>query len=49
MMIRSWAAAIMMAILAIALASCGGTAEGLAPVTGKVVVNGQPAAGAVLS
>jgi len=48
-MIRSRVAAIMMPILALSLASCGDRGEGLAPVTGKVVVNGQPAAGAVLS
>jgi hypothetical protein len=34
--------------LALALASCGGTGEGLAPLTGKVVCDGQPAAGAIL-
>src|SRR5271166_1754342 len=29
--------------------SCGGTAAGLSSVSGKLVCNGQPAAGAVLS
>ncbi len=43
---RSRVAAIVMPILA--LASCAGTGEGLAPVTGKVVCDGQPAAGAIL-
>jgi hypothetical protein len=43
------------AIMAVAVAalgwlciSCGGTAPGLSSVTGKVVCNGQPAAGAVV-
>jgi hypothetical protein len=35
--------------LALTLTSCGGTAEGLAPATGKVTCDGQPAVGAVLS
>jgi hypothetical protein len=35
-------------MLALTLASCGGTGEGLAPVTGKVVCDGQPAAGAIV-
>ncbi len=47
-MIRSRVAAVVVPALALALPSCGGTAEGLAPVTGKVVCDGQPAAGAVV-
>jgi hypothetical protein len=35
-------------MLALALASCSGTAEGLASATGKVVRDGQPAARALL-
>jgi hypothetical protein len=30
------------------MASCGGTGEGLSSVTGKIVCDGQPAAGAIL-
>ncbi len=48
MMIRFRVAVIVVPALALTLASCGGTAEGLAPVTGKVVCDGQPAAGAIL-
>jgi hypothetical protein len=47
-MMRSRVAAILIAIPALVLASCTGTAEGLASVTGKVVCDGQPAAGAIL-
>jgi hypothetical protein len=47
-MVRSRIALIVVPIMALALASCSGTAEGLAPVTGKVVCDGQPAAGAIL-
>jgi hypothetical protein len=47
-MIRWRVGVIMMPALALTLASCGGTAEGLSPVTGKVVCDGQPAAGAIL-
>jgi hypothetical protein len=36
------------AALALPCVSCNGTAEGLSEVTGKVMCNGQPAAGAVL-
>jgi hypothetical protein len=36
------------AALAGSCVSCTGTAEGLSPVSGKVLCNGQPAAGAVL-
>jgi hypothetical protein len=36
------------AALAWSCVSCTGTAEGLSPVSGKVLCNGQPAAGAVL-
>jgi hypothetical protein len=36
------------AALAWSCVSCSGTAEGLSPVRGKVLCNGQPAAGAVL-
>jgi hypothetical protein len=48
-MIRSRMAAIVTPALALTLASCTGPAEGLVPVTGKLVCDGQPAAGAVLS
>jgi hypothetical protein len=41
-------AAIPCALLAISCASCSGTAEGLSQVNGKVLSQGQPAAGAVL-
>ncbi len=37
------------AALGIMCVSCGGTAAGLSSVSGKLVCNGQPAAGAVLS
>ena len=47
-MIRSRILVIVAAALALMLTSCGGTAEGLEPVTGKVVCDGQPAAGAIL-
>jgi hypothetical protein len=36
------------AALAWSCVSCSGTAEGLSPVSGKILCNGQPAAGAVL-
>jgi hypothetical protein len=48
MTIRRRILVVAMPIVALTLPSCGGTAEGLAPVTGKVVCDGQPAAGAVL-
>jgi hypothetical protein len=41
-------AVVVVPALALVLPSCGGTAEGLAPVTGEVVCDGQPAAGAIL-
>ncbi len=47
-MIRFRVAVIVVPALALTLASCGGTAEGLASVSGKVVCDGQPAAGAIL-
>jgi hypothetical protein len=47
-MMRSRVAVVVVPALALVLPSCGGTAEGLAPVTGKVVCDGQPAAGAIL-
>ncbi len=47
-MIRSRVAVIVLPALALMLSSCGGTAEGLASATGKVVCDGQPAAGAIL-
>ena len=47
-MFRSRVIVVVVPALALTLASCGGTAEGLAPVTGKVVCDGQPAAGAIL-
>ena len=34
--------------LALVLPSCSGTGEGLVPVSGKLVCDGQPAAGAIL-
>jgi prepilin-type processing-associated H-X9-DG protein len=37
-----------MPALALTLGACGGAAEGLSSVTGKIVCDGQPAAGAVL-
>jgi hypothetical protein len=39
---------ILVPALALALASCSGTAEGLVAVKGKLVCDGQPASGAVL-
>ena len=39
---------ILVPALAVALSSCSGTAEGLVPVSGKLVCDGQPAAGAIL-
>ena len=47
-MIRFRVAVIVMPVLALTLASCSGTGEGLTSVTGKVVCDGQPAAGAIL-
>jgi hypothetical protein len=47
-MMRLRVAAIVMPTLALTLASCGSAVEGLAPVTGKVVCDGQPASGAIL-
>jgi hypothetical protein len=47
-MLRSRIALIVVPVTALAISSCDGTTEGLAPVTGKVVCNGQPAAGAIL-
>jgi hypothetical protein len=41
-------AATLIPALAMAIVSCGGTGEGLAPVTGKVLCDGQPAAGAIV-
>ena len=40
--------AMAVAVLAWSCVSCTGTAEGLSSVSGKVLCNGQPAAGAVL-
>jgi hypothetical protein len=48
MMKRSRLAASLVPTLAMMVVSCGGTGEGLAPVTGKVICDGQPAAGAIL-
>ena len=48
-MIRQYFAAMAMTILGMMSLSCGGTAVGLSAVSGKVLCNGEPAAGAVLS
>jgi hypothetical protein len=47
-MIRTRLSVIVLPALAIVLSSCGGTGEGLTPVNGKLVCDGQPAAGAIL-
>ena len=49
MMTRRILAAPAIAALGWLCVSCGGTAQGLSSVSGKVVCNGQPAAGALLS
>lgn len=48
MIIRSQVMAVVIPIFALALSSCTGAGEGLAPVQGKVVCDGQPAAGAIV-
>ncbi len=47
-MTRARFSVILMPALAIALSSCSETGEGLVPVSGKLVCDGQPAAGAIL-
>jgi hypothetical protein len=47
-MMRLRVAAIVLPTMALLLASCSSTVEGLAPVKGKVVCDGQPASGAIL-
>ncbi len=47
-MTRRLVPAAVVSVLASLCVSCGGTAAGLSSVSGKVVCNGQPAAGAVL-
>ena len=47
-MTRARIAMILIPALAALLSSCSGTGEGLVPVSGKLVCDGQPAEGAIL-